>query len=269
MLGRSSRRRPSSRARSTQLIRTVSGRSAEETVTAVEELARRGLLAESGSRRARVPPRAGAPRRLRPDERGPAATPARPRRRGARRARHRGDPPQHFRFAGRDAEAAAAYRRAGEQAPRLYANAEALAAFREALALGGDDPSSLHEAIGDLETLAGEYSRGSRQLRDCRGARPRPERLGAIEHRIGLLHARRGEWELAESSFEDALEHRSSTRARGTHRRRPEPQRTPPPPRRRRARVRAGGVSPRGAGRRLPCARAGAQHPRCPRIGPQ
>ena len=31
------------------------------------------------------------------------------------------------------------------------------------------------------------------------------EQLGTVEHRIGLLHERRGEWELAESSFEDAL----------------------------------------------------------------
>ena len=185
------------------LIRTVSGRSAEETVTAVEELTRRGLLAESGSgelafrheqaRRVAYDLTSAARRRF---LHGRVAE--------ALDARDTGAIAQHFRFAGRDAEAAAAYRRAGEQARDLYANAEALAAFREALALGGDDPSSLHEAIGDLETLAGEYS-AALDSYETAAALAAPERLGAIEHRIGLLHARRGEWELAESSFEDAL----------------------------------------------------------------
>jgi DNA-binding SARP family transcriptional activator/tetratricopeptide (TPR) repeat protein len=185
------------------LIRAVSGRSEEETVTALEELTRRGLLAESGSgelafhheqaRRVAYELTSAGRRRL---LHGRAAE--------ALDARDTGAIAQHFRLAGRDVEAAAAYRRAGEQARDLYANAEALAAFREALALGDDDPASLHEAIGDLETLAGEYSAALDSYEAAAALAP-PERLGAVEHRIGLLHERRGDWELAESSFEDAL----------------------------------------------------------------
>ena len=61
-------------------------------------------------------------------------------------------------MAGRDAEAAAAYRRAAEHARALFANAEALAHLRSALAVGDPEPGSLHLAIGDLQTLQGEYA---------------------------------------------------------------------------------------------------------------
>ena len=185
------------------LIRAVSGRSAEETVSAVEELTRRGLLAESGSgelsfrheqaRRVAYDRTSAGRRRL---LHGRVAE--------ALDARDTGAIAQHLRLAGRDSEAAAAYRRAGEQARDLYANAEALAAFREALALSDDDPASLHEAIGDIETLAGEYGVALDSY-EAAAALSAPERVGAVEHRIGLLHARRGEWERAERSFEEAL----------------------------------------------------------------
>jgi DNA-binding SARP family transcriptional activator len=185
------------------LIRAVSGRSADETVVAIEELTRRGLLTESSSgelafrheqaRSVAYDLTSAARRRL---LHGRVAE--------ALDARDTGAIAQHFRLAGRDAEAAAAYRRAGENARDLYANAEALAAFREALALGDGDPASLHESIGDLETLAGEYGRALDSY-EAAAALATPDRLAAVEHRIGLLHERRGEWELAESSFEDAL----------------------------------------------------------------
>jgi len=185
------------------LIRAVSGRSDEETVTALEELTRRGLVAESDggelafrheqARRVAYELTSAGRRRL---LHGRAAA--------ALGTSNAGAVAQHLRLAGRDGEAAAAYRQAGEQARDLYANAEALAAFREALALGGDDPASLHAAIGDLETLAGEYGRALDSY-EAAAALADAQQLGAVEHRIGLLHERRGEWELAESSFEDAL----------------------------------------------------------------
>jgi DNA-binding SARP family transcriptional activator len=185
------------------LIRAVSGRSDEETVTALEELTRRGILAEGETgdlafrhEQARLVAyeltSAGRRRLLH----GRAADALGPHNAGA--------VAQHLRLAGRDAEAAAAYRRAGEHARDLYANAEALAAFGEALALRDDEPTSLHAAIGDLETLAGEYGRALDSY-EAAAALADAQQLGAIEHRIGLLHERRGEWELAESSFEDAL----------------------------------------------------------------
>ena len=185
------------------LIRAVSGRSDEETVTALEELTHCGILSESSTgdlafrheqaqRVAYELTSAGRRRLLH----GRAADALHPQNAGA--------VAQHLRLAGRDAEAASAYRRAGEHARDLYANAEALTAFREALALGDDDPASLHEEIGDLLTLAGEYG-AALDSYEAAAALAGPERLAAVEHRIGLLHERRGEWELAESAFEDAL----------------------------------------------------------------
>src|SRR5260370_29239396 len=63
----------------------------------------------------------------------------------------------HYRRAGHDAQAAEYFQLAGEHARGLYANAEALSHFRAALALGHPAAASLHEAIGDLLTLAGQY----------------------------------------------------------------------------------------------------------------
>jgi tetratricopeptide (TPR) repeat protein len=97
------------------------------------------------------------------------------------------------------------FRRAGLHARDLYANSEALAYFREALALGDEDPASLHEEIGDLETLAGDYAAALESF-EAAAALADSDRLGSVEHRIGLVHQRCGEWELADSSFEEALE---------------------------------------------------------------
>jgi DNA-binding SARP family transcriptional activator len=191
------------RAADPGLIRAVSGRSDEETVTALEELTRRGVLAENDAgelafrhdqaRQVAYELTSAGRRRLLHARAADALDPRNP-----------GAIALHLRLAGRDEEAAAAYRRAGEQARDLYANAEALAAFREALALGDGDTASLHEAIGDLETLAGEYGHALDSY-EAAAALTGPERLAAVEHRIGLLHERRGNWELAEHSFEDAL----------------------------------------------------------------
>ena len=111
---------------------------------------------------------------------------------------------QHLRAAGREAEAAEWFRLAGDHARNLYANAEALAHFREALGLGHEDPGALHEEIGDLLTLAGDYA-GALDSYEAAAALAPADRLASIEHRTGLVHLRRGEWELAESSFVEAL----------------------------------------------------------------
>jgi DNA-binding SARP family transcriptional activator/tetratricopeptide (TPR) repeat protein len=191
------------------LIRSVSGRSDEETVGALEELTRRGILGETGggelsfrheqARRVAYELTSAGRRRL---LHGRAAEALASRDVAGALAAAVG---QHLRLAGRDAEAARWFRLAGAHARDLYANAEALAYFREALALGDDDPASLHEAIGDLETLAGDYGRALESY-EAAAALVEPEGLAAVEHRIGLVHQRRGEWEPADSWFEDALD---------------------------------------------------------------
>jgi tetratricopeptide (TPR) repeat protein len=111
---------------------------------------------------------------------------------------------QHFQLAGHDTEAAEYYRLAGEHARTLYANAEALAHLRLALALGHPQTATLHEAIGDLLTLSGDY-RAALTEYETAAALCEPNVLGHLEHKLGNVHHRRGEWDHAESHFRAAL----------------------------------------------------------------
>jgi DNA-binding SARP family transcriptional activator/Tfp pilus assembly protein PilF len=183
------------------ILRAASGRGDEETVTAVEELVARGLIREGSfdydfaheRLRALAYEQTGLARRRLLHGRvadalgGPAAAIAR-----------------HLRLAGRDAEAAEAYRRALAEARALFANAEAIEHGRAALALGHPRPAELHAAIGELQTLQGDYA-GALASYETAAADCAPEELSAIEHRLGQVHHRRGEWALASSHFEAAL----------------------------------------------------------------
>ena len=102
------------------------------------------------------------------------------------------------------AQAALAYAAAGDRARSLSAGTEAIAHYEAALALGHPDPAALHEAIGDVDTLRGAYGARARRLRRRRGAERRPAPAG-IEHKLGSVHERRGEWQLAESHYVEAL----------------------------------------------------------------
>ncbi len=183
-------------------VRAASGRGDEETVGALEELVRRGLIREGRFdydftheqlRRLAAEETSLARRRLLHGRvadalaPGPAAEVAR-----------------HLQLAGRDAEAAAAYRRAAEHARALYANAEALEHLRAALAVGDPDPGPLHAAIGDLQTLQGEYAAALASY-ETAAAHAAPEDLGPLEHRLGQVHHRRGDWALATAHFEAAF----------------------------------------------------------------
>jgi DNA-binding SARP family transcriptional activator len=190
------------------LVREVSGRNEEETVGSLEELMRRGLLVEvdaasyafrhEQARRVAGDLTSSGRRRLL-HRRAAEALAARD-----RSGASAGAVAQHFRDAGRETEAAEWFRVAGVHARGLYANAEALAHFREALGLGHDDPAALHEEIGDLLTLGGDYSAALESYEAAAALAP-AERLASIAHRTGLVHLRRGEWELADSSFAEAL----------------------------------------------------------------
>ena len=182
-------------------VRAASGRGDEETVTALEELVRRGLVREG---RYDYDFAHEQLRRLVADETGLAR----------RRLLHGrvadalegpdAEVARHLRLAGRDAEAAAAYRRAAEHARALFANAEALEHLRAALAVGDPEPASLHAAIGDLQTLQGEYGAALASY-ETAAAHAAPDGVGAIEHRLGQVRHRRGEWALATAHFEAAL----------------------------------------------------------------
>ena len=112
---------------------------------------------------------------------------------------------RHFRLAGQDADAAAWLALAGDHARSLYANAEALAHYQAALALGHPETSRLHEAIGDMHTLLGAYAAALASYETaaalCDGDSRANPALAEIEHKLGNVHARRGEWTAAEAHF--------------------------------------------------------------------
>ncbi|MGI9050750.1 MAG: ATP-binding protein [Rubrobacteraceae bacterium] len=200
-------------------VREVSGRSEEETIAAIEELSSRTLIRE-------VPESAGdgypvydfsheklreivyektslARRRLLHRRIATAfADRARRRRECGSLA---GQVSYHYRMAGQDTEAAEYAKLAGEHARALYANAEALSHYRTALALGYPDAAALHAAIGDLRTLTGEYEQALASY-ETAAALSTGEDLAGIERKLGDVHGRRGEWDLAESHWATALE---------------------------------------------------------------
>ncbi len=111
----------------------------------------------------------------------------------------------HLRLAGDDAAAAAAYRDAAEQAAALHAHADALGHLDMAIALGDPDVAAAHERIGDLRTLTGDYA-GAVSAFGTAAALTEGARRAAVEHKLGDVHHRRGEWSRAEACFDAALD---------------------------------------------------------------
>jgi tetratricopeptide (TPR) repeat protein len=185
--------------------RSASGRSDEEAVAALEELAARGLVQEvagdvydfgHGLVRELVYSQTSLARRRLLHRRVGEALAA-----GARGRRPQ-EPPaasiaRHLELGGATAEAADWHRRAGDQARAVFANHEALHHYRAAIALGHPDPAGLHTSVGDLETLLGNYDAALAAYSVAAGAAPAGERWG-IEQKLGAVCARRGDWEGAE-----------------------------------------------------------------------
>ena len=122
----------------------------------------------------------------------------------------------HYRSAGSDEQAAHYFSLAGDEARALYANAEALAHYANALALGHPDTMSLHEASGDLNTLLGHYNAALTSY-EAAAALVEPDQdgqLGRIEHKLGNVYQRQGDWELAASHYRQALSRLDAAEAR-------------------------------------------------------
>lgn len=200
------------------ILREVSGRGEEETINALEELIAQGLVEEVD---AGVNERAlkydFSQERLRSlvyEETSLAR----------RRLLHRrvaealightrenripgilaGQIAYHFDKSGNEALAAEYFKLAGDYARSLYANAEALNHYRMALALGYTDAAILHESIGDLYTLLGEYTNAIKSYETAAALRA-PIALANVEHKLGNVYERLGEWDLAESHYETTL----------------------------------------------------------------
>jgi predicted ATPase/DNA-binding SARP family transcriptional activator len=197
-----------------ETVREASGRSVEETVVALEELIRRGLIVESEEEpRERGPAYDFSHDKLRDLAYEEASLTRRRllhRRVGeslARSPRHADEAAamiaRHYRMAGLEREAARYFRQAGEHARRLFANSEALEYFQAALALGHPDLAGLYESIGDVHTLQGRYEDALASFESA-AAVAEPARLAAIEHRLGAVHHRLGHWDRADRHFEAA-----------------------------------------------------------------
>lgn len=191
-------------------LQAVSGRGDDETVTALEELIARGLVLERETEydfsheklRALVYDQTSLARRRRLYHRAAEALLARARRRGDLPAQS-GQIAQHLQRGGDEAQAAQFYRRAGDHARSLYAHAEAIAHYQTALALGHPEAAALHEAIGDLLTLGGDYA-GALQHYEAAAA-DETAALPELERKLANVYDRRGEWDLAERHFAAAL----------------------------------------------------------------
>jgi DNA-binding SARP family transcriptional activator/Tfp pilus assembly protein PilF len=116
----------------------------------------------------------------------------------------------HFEQAGREERAADYYRLAGEHASKLFANREAIDYYRKALVLSNKaqvelDRPRIYEAIGDLQTLLGQYQAGLNQYENALQVQE-PGIRYRLFHKIGVIHDRMGDWSKAEENYQKALE---------------------------------------------------------------
>jgi predicted ATPase len=110
----------------------------------------------------------------------------------------------HYQQAGSPDKAAHYYFQAGLEDRTIHANADALAHFQSALALGFPRKSAILVEMGDLYTLKGDYPLAIQQYESA-AAFDDPGSLPGIEQKIGQVYLRRGQWELAACHFEAAL----------------------------------------------------------------
>ncbi len=201
-----------------ETLRAASGRSEEEIVDSLEHLARQGLVRETGPAgafggydfsheqlRGLVYAETGLARRRLLHRRVAEALLRQPRSAHALGAAS-GQIAHHLQLAGREKEAADYFWQAGQHARTLYANAEALAYFEAALALGYVDVGALYEAIADLHTLSGRYGAARAAYEQAAAQATDSEQPARIEHKLALLHHRQGNWAQAESHFQAAHE---------------------------------------------------------------
>lgn len=186
------------------LVQAGSGRSDEETVTALETLAARGLLVEHSVRdQAAYDFSHDKLRTLVYEEMGLARRRLLHRRLADLLAMQRGTTTAvsaqiaaHYQLAGLEAEAAAYFVRAGDQARDLFAHQDAIHHYRAALALGANDGWRLHAACGELSVRLGAYPAALASYETAAALAPE-DALGGLEHQLAQVYQRQGQWSLA------------------------------------------------------------------------
>jgi predicted ATPase/DNA-binding SARP family transcriptional activator len=207
-------------------LREASGRGEEETISGLENLVKKGFIEEvtdlgdelepfydfrHEKLRALVYEETGSARRRLLHRRVAEALASRSRFQQAS-TRLAGQIAYHFRLGGETAEASRYFKAAGEFARSIHANTDALNHFTTALELGFPDRLSLYEAIADLQTLLGDYSAA---LQNYSNALSGSSSFSRIEHKIGKVYQRQGEWDQSEKHYLAALEALSGEESAG------------------------------------------------------
>jgi tetratricopeptide (TPR) repeat protein len=108
---------------------------------------------------------------------------------------------RHLELGGQEPEAAAWYVRAGDLAAAEYAQAEAEAAYRSALALGHPSSGEVNFALGEVLLLAGRYQEAL-DVFQIAAVSAGSNVAAKAEHRMGEVHRRLGRFDLAQHHFE-------------------------------------------------------------------
>jgi DNA-binding SARP family transcriptional activator len=196
-----------------ETLREASGRTEDETIRTIEELIAQGLIKETATETLRYDFVHEKLRALAYEETSAARRRLLHRRvaealvnRG--RARHEMETlanqmAWHYQLAEENSLAAEYFKLAGDHARTLFANAEALTHYRAALTLGHPQAATLYEAIGDMQTLLGDYP-GALTSYTTASTLCEPGALARLEHKRGNVHHRRGEYAMAVSHFQMA-----------------------------------------------------------------
>jgi hypothetical protein len=172
---------------------------------ALEELTTRGLIVERDEAHMTSDTSAcvRSPRSGSDSHAGACCTGASPRR-SSHATRISAIVARHLELAGRDAKAALTYAAAGEGARGLLAGTEAIAHFEAAIALG--HPSRRRSTKRSATSASCAGSTAMRSPPTTPLARPGVAGdRGRLEQKVGAVHERRGDWQLAASHYEQAL----------------------------------------------------------------
>jgi len=111
----------------------------------------------------------------------------------------------HYQRGGEEKKAAEYYQRAGDHARSVFANEDALIHYRKAIALGIPEAGGVYESVGDVQVLLGNYEDAMEGFETAEAYYSSPGRLARIARKMGALHSRRGEWALAETRYQRGL----------------------------------------------------------------
>ena len=198
-------------------VRRASGRSDDETVEGLDQLARRGLVREIAGERweiryefshgafrdAAYEATSLARRRLLHRRVADAVREA-PATSPAEALGHLALIAAHERAAGNDATASLAFAEAGHLARKLAAPRDAVAHFESALAMGHPEAAAIQLALGEVSVLLGEYRRAFEAFETAAALAAKAD-LPAVELRLGRAHALRGDLGAAASHLDAAL----------------------------------------------------------------